>query len=89
VRGLDGEMAIEPLLGDAVDGTFVVIRYALYRALVVHVLAELGDHGREAALLQPARGGQRVGQRLAGHETTHGAAGEGMARQPLAEPAAG
>ena len=52
----------------------------------VEVLAEVREQHADALVLEPRRGRERVVDPLAGHEATHGPAGERQAWQGVAQP---
>jgi hypothetical protein len=61
-RRLDGEVAVQLLLADRLDGGHVVRRDLVVR---VAVRVPRADRGRPAARLRPPAGGHRVGERVA------------------------
>jgi hypothetical protein len=83
---LDRELGVQTGVRDSVVGVSVVRDDPPRVRELGHVLAERREHRREAAFAQSRRGGDRVLERLAGHETTHAPPDEAVPREVLAEP---
>jgi len=89
LRGLDGDLNVEPGLIDALEHVVIVARDLVGFADVRDVLAEPREDGGERRLVELARRGERIVDVLARHEPRDRAADEAGAHRPLAKPSVG
>jgi hypothetical protein len=83
---LHADLAVDAALVNALQRIEVVRGDRIGFGGVGQVLAEVGEDGADAVGGQPLRRFQRIGELLAGHESSNGASSEPQPRHDAAQP---